>query len=68
MYMPWRKIMQRAPRHIVDIAIGYQNRRSTKRDILSMLEAELKNAEAYLDYGAILGLKLAIAKVSGYQE
>ena len=60
--------MQRTPRHIVDIAIGYQNRRSTKMDILSMLESELKSAEAYLDYSAIPGLKLAIAKISGYKE
>lgn len=52
----------------MNIAIGYENRRSTKRDILSILESELKNAEAYLDYDAIPGLKLAIAKISGYQE
>jgi hypothetical protein len=60
--------MQRTPRHIVEIAIGYQNRQSTKRDILSMLESELKDAESYLDYNLIPGLKLAIAKISGYQE
>jgi hypothetical protein len=60
--------MQRTPRHIVEIAIGYQNRQSTKRDILSMLESELKDAESYLDHNLIPGLKLAIAKISGYQE
>jgi len=60
--------MQRTPRHIIETAIGYENRRSVKQDILSILESELKDAEAYLDYSAIPGLKRAIAKISGYKE
>jgi hypothetical protein len=60
--------MQRTPRHIVETAIGYENRRSVKQDILSILESELKDAESYLDYNAVPGLKRAITKVSGYNE
>jgi hypothetical protein len=60
--------MQRTPRHIVEIAIGYENRQSAKKDILSMLEKELKDAEDYLDYDVIPGLRLAITKISRSDE